>query len=58
MLFQHSHTVLRALFYRYRKLTDPDMLKVEGNSPAFGIYLGLYNTGTVRVGDSVFVGDE
>jgi hypothetical protein len=50
--------VLLALLYRYRKLTDPDMLKVEGSSPAFGIYLGLYNAGTIRVGDSVFVGDE
>ena len=50
--------MLLAVFYRYRKLTDPDMLKVEGSSPAFGIYLGLYNAGTIRVGDSVFVGDE
>jgi hypothetical protein len=50
--------VLLALLYRYRKLTDPDMLKVEGSSPAFGICLGLYNAGTVRVGDSIFVGDE
>jgi len=50
--------VLLALLYRYRKLTDPDLLKVEGISPAFGIYLGLYNSGNVRVGDSVFVGDE
>jgi len=39
-------------------MTDPVMRKVEGSSPPFGIYLGLYNTGTIRVGDSVFVGDE
>ena len=58
MLFQHSHTVLPALLYRYRKVIDPVVRKVEDNSPAFGIYLGLYNTGTIRVGDSVFVGDE
>jgi hypothetical protein len=51
--------VLLALLYRYRKLTDPVLLEVEGiSSPPFGIYLGLYNTGTVRVGDGVFVGDE
>lgn len=42
----------------YRQVTDPAMLKVEGTSPAFGIYLGLYLTGTVRIGDGVFVGDE
>jgi len=42
----------------YRKIADPVVREVEGNSPAFGIYLGLYNTGTIRVGDSVFVGDE
>jgi hypothetical protein len=34
------------------------MLKVEGTSPALGIFMGLYHTGTVRVGDDVFVGDE
>jgi len=50
--------VLPALLYRYRKVIDPVVRKVEDNSPAFGIYLGLYNTGTIRVGDSVFVGDE
>jgi hypothetical protein len=51
--------VLLALLYRYRKVTDPVKLKVEGSSsPPFGVYLGLYNAGTIRVGDSVFVGDE
>jgi hypothetical protein len=34
------------------------MLKVEGSSPALGIYLGLHHGGTVRAGDSIFVGDE
>ena len=57
-LFQHSHTELLALLYRYRQLTDPVLLKVEDKSPALGIYMGLYNTGIVRVGDSIFVGDE
>lgn len=42
----------------YRQLTDPAMLKVEGSSPALGIHLGLHNSGTVRVGDSIFVEDE
>jgi hypothetical protein len=34
------------------------MLKVEGSSPAFGIHMGLYHSGTVRIGDSIFVEDE
>jgi hypothetical protein len=34
------------------------MLKVEGSSPALGINLGLHHSGTVRVGDSIFIGDE
>jgi peptide subunit release factor RF-3 len=34
------------------------MLKVEGSTPAIGIHVGLYNAGTIRVGDSVFVGDK
>jgi hypothetical protein len=33
------------------------MLEIEGTAPAFGIYLGLYQTGIVRVGDGIFVGD-
>jgi hypothetical protein len=44
--------------YRYRQLTDPTVLEVEGSSPALGIYLGLHHSGTVRVCDSIFVGDE
>jgi len=39
-------------------LTDPAILNVEGYAPAFGIYLGLHCNGTVRVGDSIYVGDE
>ncbi|XP_021919375.1 mitochondrial amidoxime-reducing component 1-like isoform X2 [Zootermopsis nevadensis] len=43
---------------RYRKLTDPTKLKVEGSAPAFGINLGLHRKGIIRVGDNVFVGTE
>jgi hypothetical protein len=50
--------VLLALLYRYRQLIDPDQFKVEGSSPALGIFLGLHNAGIVRVGDSIYVGDE
>jgi hypothetical protein len=49
--------ILPFIVYRYRQLTDPAVLEVEGSSPAFGIYLGLHHSGTVRVGDSIFVGD-
>jgi hypothetical protein len=34
------------------------MLKVEGSSPALGIHMGLHHSGTVRIGDSIFVEDE
>ncbi|XP_071453150.1 mitochondrial amidoxime reducing component 2-like [Hetaerina americana] len=40
----------------YRKLTDPEALRLEGTAPVMGINLGLYVEGTVHVGDPVYVG--
>lgn len=39
----------------FRELTDPERVALEGNSPQMGIYCGLYVTGTVKVGDDVFL---
>lgn len=34
---------------------DPERIKLEGKSPAMGIYCGLYVSGKVKLGDDVFV---
>ncbi|XP_075212159.1 mitochondrial amidoxime-reducing component 1-like [Lycorma delicatula] len=39
----------------YRKLTEPAAIKLEGDSPAFGRYFGLYQKGNISVGDTIYL---
>ncbi|XP_034181030.1 mitochondrial amidoxime-reducing component 1 isoform X2 [Osmia lignaria lignaria] len=40
---------------RFRQLTDPKRLALEGTAPKMGIYCGLYVPGKVKIDDDVFV---
>lgn len=40
---------------KFRAQDDPKRISVDGKSPTFGIYCGLYSNGSVTVGDDVFV---
>ncbi|KAG8239281.1 hypothetical protein J437_LFUL018840 [Ladona fulva] len=40
----------------YRKLKDPEALRLEGDSPVMGVNLGLYKDGNLKVGDPIYVG--
>lgn len=40
---------------KYRQVTDPVWKDEEGTSPAFGRYFGLYDSGKVSVGDTIYV---
>ena len=40
---------------RFRQLTDPKSLALEGTAPKMGIYCGLYVPGKVKIDDDVFV---
>ena len=42
-------------YFRYRQLTEKGQRSLEGNSPIMGINCGLYISGRVKVGDSVYV---
>ncbi|VDD91349.1 unnamed protein product [Enterobius vermicularis] len=41
------------LLREYRKVPEK-LHKIYGDSPAFGVYMGVTNKGTIRVGDPVF----
>lgn len=41
--------------FRYRQVKEPELKKVEGNSPVMGLYLGCHRTGTVKLRDPVYV---
>lgn len=44
-----------ATLQSFREPTDPERIAVEGKAPMMGINCGLYVTGSVKVGDNVFV---
>ncbi|XP_054268480.1 mitochondrial amidoxime-reducing component 1-like [Macrosteles quadrilineatus] len=43
---------------KYRQIADPDERELagQGNEPVFGLYTGLHHTGSVMIGDPVYVG--
>lgn len=42
--------------FRYRKVTDKKLEKLEGDAPVMGIYAGIRNPGHIKLGDKVYVG--
>lgn len=46
------------IIYRYRQIEKPELRKVDGPDPVMGLYAGCHRTGTVQVGDPVYISAE
>lgn len=43
------------IIFRYRTIKKVTGLDIEGDLPVFGLNMGLYNPGRVKIGDPVYV---
>lgn len=56
--FENFIFFLCFIIHRYRQIEKPELRKVDGPDPVMGLYAGCHRTGTVQVGDPVYISAE
>lgn len=58
MYLIYSNNVLFFIYCRYRQIYDPVLRPNVGECPVMGLNLGMRASGTVKLGDAVYIGLE